>query len=405
MNKITLVDSDKVATLSKTNWSIHQTRAGCYARGCVNGKRIYLHRYLLDCGTIEVLVDHINHNTLDNRLSNLRLCTKAENTITQFESKNNRSGHKGVSWYKPLKKWRAYIGQGYKQVHLGYFYDTLEEAVAKLILKRPPHCMENSRMRNIWVCVFDLHYPHVHKPTLDATLDFIRRNKAKVASFLFGGDQFDNAEISHHTKGKPLLGPPGSYKKNTVGFNNNVLEPLEKYPRKEADRVWIEGNHDYWCNQLLERQPEFVGTLERPLLLGLEDRGWEVVGLGESKRLGKLLTVHGEGLTGIGNQASVYHAKRAVESFCSSVLYGHLHSAQSYTKVLPHSTKDKWIGYCAPAACTLNPSYLQNRPTAWVNGIVIVELHEPEKPNSNFNVYPIIVSDGKFCFGGETYGK
>ena len=259
--------------------------------------------------------------------------------------------------------------------------------------------------RNIWVCLFDLHYPQVHKPTVNAVMDFIRRNKGKIAGFLFGGDQFHNEEISHHTSGKPLLRPPGSYRKNTVGFDENVLKPIEGVLPPEAERVWIVGNHDDWENQLIERQPELQDSVERPLLLSLEERGWQVLDLGVGKDLGKLLVVHGEGLTGIGNQASVYHAKRAVESFCSSVLYGHLHSAQSYTKVLPHSTKDKWVAYSSPAACTLNPAYLQNRPTAWVNGFDIVELHSPGRANSNFNVYPIIVSDGVFSFGGETYGK
>ena len=39
-----------------------------------------------------------------------------------------------------------------------------------------------------------------------------------------------------------------------------------------------------------------------------------------------------------------------------------------------------------------------------MNGFTIVELQEPEKKNSNFNVYPVIVSNGKFSFGGTVYG-
>jgi hypothetical protein len=257
--------------------------------------------------------------------------------------------------------------------------------------------------RNLWVAVFDLHHPKVHKPTWSAIKDFIKKNPDKIAGFIFGGDQSDNQEISHHTSGKPLLRPPGSYKANTVGLDKLVKE-IEDILPKQAERVWIEGNHEYWVNQLIERQPELQGTMERPILLDLEKRGWEVFQLGEAKNLGKLIVVHGEGLTGIGNQASIYHAKRAVESFCTSVLYGHLHTAQSYTKVLPQSAKDKWAAYSSPAACTTNPLYLLNRPTAWVNGFSIVELHNPGSDKSNFNVYPVVVSEGKFSFGGNLYG-
>lgn len=258
--------------------------------------------------------------------------------------------------------------------------------------------------RNLWVTVFDLHAPKHHKPTWDAVLDFVSKNQDKVAGFLFGGDQGDNQEISPHTAGKPLYRLTGAYKKNTMLLDKFVRQ-IEGALPSEATKVWIEGNHDFWTSQLVEKQPELQGTVERPILLGLERRGWEVLQLGETKQLGKLTVAHGEGLSGIGNQASIYHAKRAVESFCTSILYGHFHSAQSYTKVLPHKTTDKWVAYCSPAACATNPSYLQNRPTAWVNGFTIVELHDPEKENSNFNVYPVIVSDGKFSFGGEVYGS
>lgn len=261
-----------------------------------------------------------------------------------------------------------------------------------------------STKRNLWVTLFDLHVPEVHEPTWNATMDFIRRNQDRIAGFLFGGDQANNTEISHHTQGKPLFRPTGSYKRNTQLLDLRAKQ-IERILPEEAERVWIVGNHDAWEDQLVEHQPELQGTVERPILLGLEERGWEVIKLGEPKMLGKLTVIHGEALTGIGNQASVYHAKRAVETYCTSVLYGHLHSAQSYTKVLPHSRKDKWMAFCSPAACATNPAYLQNRPTAWVNGLTLVELHDPRNERSNFNVYPVIVSDGQFSFGGEVYGK
>lgn len=49
----------------------------------------------------------------------------------------------------------------------------------------------------------------------------------------------------------------------------------------------------------------------------------------------------------------------------------------------------------APAACDLNPGYLRNRPSAWVNGFCVIELLD----TGNFNLYPIVVSGGQCSLG------
>lgn len=253
---------------------------------------------------------------------------------------------------------------------------------------------------NLWVCVYDLHYPDVDKPTFNAILDFLSRNKTKVSGFLWGGDQFSNDEISHHNAHKPIYKPTGSYKRNTKGFDETILKPVESLLAPRAERVWIKGNHDDFERQLIEGQPELEGTIERDLLLNLESRRWNVIECGDSYKLGKLTAIHGEVLSGIGNQASGYHAKKATEIFCGSVLYGHMHSFQAYTKILPYRFTDKWVAYCSPIAGKTNPIYLRNRPTAWLNGFTIVEVQS----DGNFQVYPVVISGGKFSFAGEVYG-
>ena len=48
-------------------------------------KGLYLHRFIMNCPE-DMVVDHINHNTLDNRKSNLRICTQHENTFNKKEN-------------------------------------------------------------------------------------------------------------------------------------------------------------------------------------------------------------------------------------------------------------------------------------------------------------------------------
>ena len=86
-----------------------------------------LHRFLLNVTDKNQFVDHINHDTLDNRKSNLRICSLQENSRNRKKAKTNKSGYKGVVLYKQSGKWKAYTKVNMKSKHLGY-YDTKEEA-------------------------------------------------------------------------------------------------------------------------------------------------------------------------------------------------------------------------------------------------------------------------------------
>jgi hypothetical protein len=90
----------------------------------VNGARYVAHRlawlYMFGEWPLNDL-DHINGVKKDNCIKNLRLATRRENMQNVAKHKHNTSGLKGVSWHEPRKKWRAYIFNNYKQIHLGLF--------------------------------------------------------------------------------------------------------------------------------------------------------------------------------------------------------------------------------------------------------------------------------------------
>ena len=97
---------------------------------CKSNKIGLLHRNILDVETKDVLVDHINHNPLDNRRCNLRVCNRQENNRNKKILSSNKTNVAGVCWSKSKNKWRAYIMINYKQKHLGY-YQLFEDAVNK----------------------------------------------------------------------------------------------------------------------------------------------------------------------------------------------------------------------------------------------------------------------------------
>jgi hypothetical protein len=109
----------------------------------IDGKFYYAHRlaWFYFYGEFpEGFLDHKNQNPSNNRICNLRLATTQENAQNISNPRiNNKSGFRGVSWYKSTNKWLAHITINRKVKHLGYF-DTPEEAhEAYLNAKREIH--------------------------------------------------------------------------------------------------------------------------------------------------------------------------------------------------------------------------------------------------------------------------
>ena len=72
-------------------------------------------------------VDHIDNNTLNNTISNLRWCTLSQNQFNRQLNKNNTSGTKGVYFDKRSQRWCAEIRYHHKHIHIGHFVN-LEDA-------------------------------------------------------------------------------------------------------------------------------------------------------------------------------------------------------------------------------------------------------------------------------------
>lgn len=118
------IDEEDIPLVEDYKWGIIYTGKSFYVRHSYRDedkktKMLFLHRFLTDCPD-GYHVDHINHNPLDNRKSNLRVVTPQQNC---FNTKNT----KGYCWIKKSQKYKAYIKHNRKSIHLGMF-DTPEEA-------------------------------------------------------------------------------------------------------------------------------------------------------------------------------------------------------------------------------------------------------------------------------------
>lgn len=127
-----IVDDDDYEKLNCHKWyakSISNSRI-VYASRDIGSIHEMMHRVIM--GNPEgVSIDHINGDSLDNRKSNLRMCTHKQNLSNHKISSKNTSGYMGVRWSKHARKWSATIKHNYKTIHLGYFFDIIDAAKAR----------------------------------------------------------------------------------------------------------------------------------------------------------------------------------------------------------------------------------------------------------------------------------
>lgn len=136
-NREVIIDTDDLNFLLNLNirWCARQSGDGdlFYAQGHYkkpDGKDtvVQMHRMLLkpDKGMV---VDHINHNGLDNRRKNLRQVTNSQNQQNKRGAykNNNTTKIRGVSYNKSCRKYEAYVYLNGKKVFTKLF-NTLEEA-------------------------------------------------------------------------------------------------------------------------------------------------------------------------------------------------------------------------------------------------------------------------------------
>lgn len=131
-----IVDDADAERCRQFRWFGSSNSAGTvYLRARMPGHKnaVPIHRWLLDAPP-GMKVDHINGNTWDNRRSNLRLCTHAENSRNRRRKSLGATGFKGVNRDpRPnytFKPYRARIRFGGQEIHLGYFPSAEKAAAA-----------------------------------------------------------------------------------------------------------------------------------------------------------------------------------------------------------------------------------------------------------------------------------
>lgn len=122
------VDIHMIGFLNECNWTFRDVG---YVFTRIDNENVHLHRFLLGLGQYNVkdgtVVDHINGDTTDNRLQNLRVCTVGQNNTNSSKGALSlTSKFKGVSWCKKKRCWRVRV------MHLGElkYYSEFTDEIA-----------------------------------------------------------------------------------------------------------------------------------------------------------------------------------------------------------------------------------------------------------------------------------
>ncbi len=132
--KFAIIDAGDFDLISKYKWYCNKDG---YALTTTGSTGTRMHRLILGANKKEIC-DHVNLNKLDNRKSNLRICTQKENLRNRSKNKNNSSKFKGVFWHSTAKKWMVQIYAD-KFIYLGLFTNKKKAAFAYNIAAKIYH--------------------------------------------------------------------------------------------------------------------------------------------------------------------------------------------------------------------------------------------------------------------------
>ena len=122
-NSIVLFDTEDYPSVSKKQWSVGTHG---YVTSGAGADQVLMHRFIMNLSDTGMSIDHINRNKTDNRKSNLRICSVAENSRNRTSQSNSKTGMKGVCKIADGRFQSQIVIDG-KPLYLG-IYSSAEEA-------------------------------------------------------------------------------------------------------------------------------------------------------------------------------------------------------------------------------------------------------------------------------------
>jgi predicted phosphodiesterase len=177
------------------------------------------------------------------------------------------------------------------------------------------------------------------------------------------GDVGEYGSVSHFSKGKPKL-LEGMRIKDDVESAVSYLNLMATInPR--AEKVCLMGNHEERVNTYLQENPQAEGLVS--VATEYNKAGWKTVDMNIPYEVcHKLIAIHG---VSWGKYASAAH----LQMYSKSIIFAHIHKTQSFSHAFYDGVKMSWA---CPCLSNLNPNYLRNKPSAYIHGLMLIDILE-----------------------------
>lgn len=123
---VAVIDAADVPLIADHSWRAQPRPRTVYGHATIGPRDVALHRMIMDCSE-GMFIDHADGDGLNNRRSNLRICTRAENQQNMRKLKLNAVAAKGV--IASGERYMGRIASSGREYYLGT-YDTIAEAKA-----------------------------------------------------------------------------------------------------------------------------------------------------------------------------------------------------------------------------------------------------------------------------------
>lgn len=239
----------------------------------------------------------------------------------------------------------------------------------------------NRPMSIAWIS--DVHVPEHDVPAVNAWLQWVR--DVQPDEIMLGGDIAEMASCSEHGG----VANPAALMDDIKALRSFCEDVRAAAPYSRI--TFLEGNH---CTRLkrvvVHKLPTFDGAIDIPTLCDLPGLGIDWVPFGKLVQRGKLRFVHGV-------YCNEHHAANHLRRFGCSIVYGHTHRAQTFTRATADMEMQAAFGMASMR--TLDPEWTAGGPTGWGHGFGMFYV----LPDGAYSGYQVFVTRGRFVWGGKLY--